>query len=135
MTNTAFVLSVLAAAGALAWGYASQGLVHDASRLLIFGALWLFAKWRGWKWMPSLGLLVIIAAAAYGLWIGLALGWMALGALGSLLAWDLAEFARRLQDAAPTDDVIGMERRHLARVGLVALFGGTLALIALIARL
>jgi hypothetical protein len=52
---------------------------------------------------------------------------MFLGALGGLLGWDLSDFARRLRYAAPTDNVSDMERRHLARVGMVALLGGALA--------
>jgi hypothetical protein len=53
--------------------------------------------------------------------------WMLVGALGGLLGWDLSDFARRLRYAAPTDDVEGMERRHLARVGVVAGLGLGLA--------
>jgi len=36
----------------------------------------------------------------------------------------------RLRYAAPTDDVDDMERRHLARVGMVALIGGGLAFLS-----
>lgn len=52
---------------------------------------------------------------------------MLLGALGGLLGWDLSDFARRLSYAAPTDDVQGLERRHLARVSVVAALGFGLA--------
>ena len=54
-----------------------------------------------------------------------------LAALGGLLGWDLSDFARRLSYAAPTDDVIGMERRHLERVGIVAALGFGLAILSL----
>ena len=54
-----------------------------------------------------------------------------LAALGGLLGWDLSDFARRLSYAAPTDDVQGMERRHLERVGIVAVLGFGLAILSL----
>ena len=60
---------------------------------------------------------------------------MLLGALGGLLGWDLSDFARRLSYAASTDDLIGMERRHLARVGIVAALGFGLALLSLYIRI
>jgi hypothetical protein len=55
-----------------------------------------------------------------------------LGALGGLLGWDLSDFAQRLRYAAPTDDVKGMEWRHLERVAIVAVLGGGLALLSLV---
>jgi hypothetical protein len=55
---------------------------------------------------------------------------MILGALGALLGWDLSDFARRLSYASSTDDIRGMERRHLERVGIVAVLGLGLALLS-----
>jgi hypothetical protein len=60
---------------------------------------------------------------------------MLLGALGGLLGWDLSDFAQRLRFAAPTDDIQGMERRHLARVGIVALLGGGLAYLSAVIQI
>jgi hypothetical protein len=131
MTLVAFILCVVLGIGSLAWGYAAQGLIDGARWLLLMGVLWLFAQWRGWKWYAPLALLVTIFAAAYGLWIELAFGWMVLGAVGGLLAWDLTDFSQRLNLASATDDVLGLERRHVARVGIVAGLGGILAIIAM----
>lgn len=121
--------------GSLSGGYASQGLIQEARGFLIFGALWLFARWRKWKWFHSPGLLIVVFAAAYGLWIGLAFGWMILGSVGGLLAWDLANFSRRLTYASPTDDIAGMERVHILRAGMVAAFGALLAFLAFFVHL
>ena len=55
---------------------------------------------------------------------------MLLGALGGLLGWDLSDFGMRLSYAAPTDDIQGMERRHLERVGIVAVLGFGIALLS-----
>ena len=76
-------------------------------------------------------LLVIIVAAAYGVWLEYPTVWMVLGALGGLLGWDLSDFARRLGYAAPMDDTRSMERRHLERVGIVAALGLGLALLSI----
>jgi hypothetical protein len=55
---------------------------------------------------------------------------MLLGALGGLLGWDLSDFARRLSYAAPTDDIQGLERVHLERVGVVAVLGFGIAMLS-----
>jgi hypothetical protein len=57
---------------------------------------------------------------------------MILGALGGLLGWDLSDFARRLSYASPMDDIQGMERRHLERVGIVAGLGLVIALLSVL---
>jgi len=57
---------------------------------------------------------------------------MLLGALGGLLAWDLSDFAVRLNYASPKDDVQGIERRHLERAGIVALLGFGLAWLSVV---
>ena len=69
------------------------------------------------------------------MWNGFTTIWMLLGALGGLLGWDLADFARRLSYAAPTDDIVGMERRHLVRAGIVAALGLGIALLSLVIRI
>ena len=135
VTNIVFVLSVAFSVSALAWGYATLGYSEYARWLLIFGAVWLLAKWRGWKWFSPLALLIVIGSSAYGLWIEISFGWMIFAAVGGLLAWDLVDFSQRLSYAAPSDDVTGMERRHLARVGIVAVLGGLLGFVAFVARI
>jgi len=130
MTIIAMVVSIFLGIGSLVWGYFDGGLTDPARWLVLTGAAWLIAEWRRQRWFASLGLFVIIIAAAYGLWIQLSSGWMVTGAVSGLLAWDLSDFARRLGYAAPTDDVAGMERRHLARAGVVAVIGAAIALIA-----
>jgi len=92
--------------------------------------MWILAHLRKYYWFSALGLFLAIIAAAYGVWNSFTTIWMLLGALGGLLGWDLSDFARRLSYAAPTDDVVGMERRHLERAGIVAALGFGIALLS-----
>ncbi len=135
MTYLAQFISIIVGVSSLAWAFDSHGLAAPARWLLYFGLGWLLAAWRRWIWFSALGLFVVVAAAVLGLWIGLPFGWIIAGALGGLFAWDLADFARRLQQAAPDDDRSGMERRHLTRITLAALAGLGLASIAMAVRL
>ena len=131
MTVVAFLLSVILGAGSLAYGYWQMGLTNPTRWFVLLGLLWLLAQWRKYYWFSSLALFILIIAAAYGVWVEFPTIWMLLGALGGLLGWDLSDFARRLSYAAGTDDVAGMERHHLARVGIVAALGFGLALLSL----
>ena len=130
MTLVALILSIILGTGSLAIGYSQMGLPDPARWSLLLGALWLAGHWRKWYWFSSVGLLITIIAAAYGVWREFPTIWMLLGALGGLLGWDLSDFARRLSYAAPMDDTQGMERRHLERVGIVAALGLAIALLS-----
>jgi hypothetical protein len=131
LTLVAFILTVLLGTGSLAYGYLQAGLVGPVRWFVLLGIIWLLAHWRKLYWFSALGLFLTLTGAAAGVWLQFPAIWMLLGALGGLLGWDLSDFARRLSYAAPTDDVRGMERRHLERVGIVAALGFGLALLSL----
>lgn len=135
MSYFAFAFSVLMGIGSLAFAYSGTDQERVVYGLLVLGAVWLYIGWRRWAWASSGILLLLVAAAGYGLWIELSPGWMIAGAIGSLLAWDLSEFIRRLDVAPDSDDLRGMQRRHLARLTLVAILGLALASISMLVRL
>jgi hypothetical protein len=135
MTTIAFVLSILLGTASLAMGYRQAGAAGYSMWFLLLAVLWLLAHFRKQYWFSSIALLIIVVAAAYGVWREFPTVWMLLGAVGALLAWDLSDFARRLSYAAPMDDTRGMERRHLERVGIVAALGIGLALLSLYIRI
>ena len=131
MTIAIMILSIIIGTGSLAYGYWQAGLTDPTRWFLLLGIVWILAHWRKYYWFSSLALFITIIGAAVGVWSGFPTIWMLLGALGGLLGWDLSDFARRLSYAAPTDDVVGMERRHLERVGIVAALGFGLAILSL----
>ena len=106
MSYFAFVISVLMGVGSLVYAYSNtpfDGLVRG---LLLLGVLWLIAGRQRWVWFSVVAILLVVALAGFGLWIGLSPGWMIAGALGGLLAWDLSDFMRRLQFVHITDHLI-----------------------------
>lgn len=125
---------ILAGTTALAVGYALADLNNMALGLLLAGLFWLLAQWKRAYWYASPALLAFVAAAAYGLWIGLPASLMAVGAVGGLLGWDLADFTRRLRMASPRDDTTGMERRHMLRVSIVSALGLIIAAVTAFVR-
>jgi hypothetical protein len=135
MTVIALIISIILGAGSLAIGYSQTGLRGFVLWFVLLGALWFAAHQRKWYWFSSVGMLITIIAAAYGVWREFPIVWMLLGALGGLLSWDLSDFARRLRYAAPMDDTQGMERRHLERVGIVAALGLGIALLSVFIRI
>jgi hypothetical protein len=130
MTIIALVLSILLGAVSLAIGYVQGGTAGYLLWFLLLAAVWLITHFRKWYWFSSVALLIIILAAAFGVWSEFPTVWMLLGALGGLLGWDLSDFARRLSYAAPMDDTRGLERLHMERVGIVSALGLGLALLS-----
>ena len=131
MTLIALIVSILVGTFSLAIGYSQAEAPISLFWFLVLGVLWLFTHFRKWYWFSSIALLIMVVAAAYGVWNGYATVWMLLGAIGGLLGWDLSDFARRLSYASPMDDTRPMERRHLERAGIVAALGLGLALLSL----
>lgn len=131
MTLIALIFSILLGTASLAMGYRQGGASTYSIWFLLLAGLWLLTHFRRYFWFSSVALLIIVVAAAYGVWREFPTVWMLLGALGGLLSWDLSDFARRLSYAAPMDDTSGMERRHLERVGIVAALGIGLALVSI----
>lgn len=134
MSAIIMIISIAAAAGSLAWSYTAQGLEPVARWLLVTGVLWLLAHWQRWYWVGSLGLLAFVVAAAVGLWMGLPPWMMVVAAVGALIGWDMGSFIRRMRFASPRDDLRGLEARHLARVGIVAVLGGAIAAISVFVK-
>lgn len=106
-------------------------MTDPARWFVLLGVVWVFAHWKKFYWVSSVSFFLTLLAASYGVWHNLPTVWMLLGAFGGLLGWDLSDFARRLSYAAPPDDVRGMERRRLERVGIVAVLGLGIALLSM----
>jgi len=125
------IISIIVGIGALARGYFSEGHSASVTWILVLGAVWLLAEIRRLRWFASIGFLACLVVAGYGLWIDLPAGWMLAGAVSALIAWDLSDFLRRVQDAAPEDEVPGLARRHLIRLAILAAVGLVLSLFSM----
>ena len=134
MTLIALLSSIVVSSTSLAWGFAQRGFTSFSTWILILGAGWLFSVWQEWKWYSSFALFMATVASAFGLWFGFSPGWMFAGGIFALFAWDMTDFRQRLRGMANDDDTRGIERRHLARISLLALIGLALASIAMLVR-
>ena len=128
------VSSIIISTGSLAWGFAEAGFVVFARWILIFGAVWLFSQWRGWQWFSSFGLFFAVFASVFGFWFGFSLEWLFSGTIFALFAWDISNFHKRLRLLAMDSEAHGIERRHLARISLLAFVGLLLASIIMFVR-
>lgn len=134
MTLVALLSSIMICSASLAWGFAQGGFTSFSTWILFLGAGWFFAVWQGWKWYSWFALTLSTVAAAFGLWFGFIPGWMFAGGIFALFAWDMDNFRQRLRGLVKDDEICGLERRHLARISLLALIGLVLASIAMLVR-
>jgi len=130
MTKTISMLCILFGTAVLFWTYLQAGYWLAASGLTIVGLTWLAAQRRNIAWFSTWGLFIFSIAAAVGILLDLPAFLMILGALSGLMAWDLVAFHQRLSFAAPTDNTMTLERRHLYWLSLAALSGLILSTIA-----
>jgi hypothetical protein len=134
LTLIALLSSIVICSASLAWGFAQRGFTSFSTWIIILGAGWLFAVWQEWKWYSSVALFMVTVVSAFGLWFGFIPGWMFAGGIFALIAWDMTDFRQRLRGMANDDETRGLERRHLARISLLAIIGLVLASIAMLVR-
>lgn len=134
MTVAALGLSIFISIASLAWGYAEAGFEAISIWIVLFGLLWILSLRRGWRWVSSLGLSLSLLTAMIGLWFNFMIGWMFSGAVFALFAWGLTGFSQKLQFMTSREDIKGMERRHIARLYILASAGLILASIMLSMR-
>lgn len=127
----ALTASGLDAAGLEAAGSGPQGRWLGTAVVGLLAVLWLLGYWRGLAWVAAVGLVGFTAAAAMGLLMGLAAGWMVSGLLAALCAWDLHRFALRLRGVERVETRGDLERRHLQRLLTVVGLGLLAAFLAL----
>ena len=124
-------VSIGLTACALALGYATSGLWTEALLIAALGFLWLLGRWYGWGWVASVALVFFVGAAVVGLWLNLGAGWMLLGVVAALCAWDLDHFVQRLMSVGRVERERELERAHLQRLLIVSGLGFLLAAVAL----
>ncbi len=134
MTLIALLSSIVICSVSLAWGFAQQGFTSFSTWIVILGVGWLLAIWQDWRWYSSIALFLATVLAALGLWFGFTPGWMFAGGVFALVAWDMTDFRQRLRGMADDDDTRGLERRHLARISLLAFIGLAFASVAMLVR-
>lgn len=126
MTAWLLPASTALAAVVFAAGYGLNGSWGGAVVALAVDAFWLTGQWRRWEWVASVALVLLMGAAAVGLWLDVGGGWMLAGVVAALVAWDLDRFVWRMRAAGRVEDADALERHHLQR--LLAVGGGGLFL-------
>jgi hypothetical protein len=140
-------LAIVLAAAALASGYMLKGgfaAATDGGAAAVYGVgavlalalgiIWLVGTWRRWLWAPTAGLVLGAGLAGYGLLQHAGAGWMLVGLVAALTAWDLDRFVQILSAVERIENRASLERRHLQRLVLVDGLGLLLGAVALLVR-
>ncbi len=137
MTLTLRLLSfsIVLAAGTMALGYAVSRLWLWAFLNIMVGVLWFLGTWKNWDWPATVFLICFVGTAVRGIWGGIGAGWMLIGLVAALSAWDLNHFFHRLQLAQKDDVIKELEYGHLRRLLIVDCLGVLLAGVALIVKI
>lgn len=154
MTRQLRFICPILSTGLIASGLFTLGLYWFGAGMFCFGIFWIAGLALGWKWIPSIGLVVGSGAAAFaifqipasGLQTNLLIGTsifsnlgtpgisemvLMLGAIFALVSWDLGEFHFRLNLASKDDDTHALEKQHLLRLLFILMGGGTLSIVVL----
>ncbi len=124
-------LSVILATLGLATVFALTARWSWAVLIAAIGLFWLTLPWHGFGWAATVGFLSFTAAAALGVLLSLSPFWLLSSLIAALVAWDLGHFSDQLYNGANIRNEAAMARRHFQRLGLVAVLGWVLGLVAL----
>jgi len=125
------IICVIAATLALTLGYARTDRWPLAVLIVAIGLLWSLGVWRRWIWTNPAGFIGLIVSAALGIGFEASTGWLLIGTVAALIAWDLDNFLFRL---AQTDYSGGggdsPHQGHWRRLAIVSGLGLLLGWIA-----
>jgi len=121
----------IVAALAMIAAYALSALWVGSVISLALGLIWLVGQQRQVKWLVDLGLIAFIVMVAFGVWWGMGAGWMLFSTVAALAAWDLAHFARRLEQADQVAAEARLRQAHLQQLLLIVGLGIGLGGVAL----
>jgi hypothetical protein len=116
---------------ALTLGYGLSASWAVAPVMVALGVVWAMQQHRGRAWASPAGLALAVIAAGAGFWAGVRAGWLLVGVVAALSAWDLDQFEQHLRGAGQVLGRPEMERRHLLRLALADTIGLTVAIVAL----
>ncbi len=134
MTARLLPITIGLAAILPAMAYAVGGVWKVSPILLAMGALWWIGQKRRWNLVAPVALVGFVVAAAVGLWMGLPAGWMLVGVVAALSAWDLDHFAQRLRGVERVEMQPALEQLHLRRLVSANGLGLLLAGMALVVQ-
>jgi hypothetical protein len=123
------IFSSIVSVGSFAWGFFQADFETLTRWMIAFGLFWMVAQWQKWRWVSSVWVVCAVLIAIVSLWFDVIFGWMFSGALFALFAWDLTEFWERIKLLPPREDAKGMTRRHLIRIGMLAVSGLLIAFV------
>ncbi|MBN1922221.1 MAG: hypothetical protein JW892_13320 [Anaerolineae bacterium] len=133
ITRQIFGGAAVLAVGAPAIGAALQGVWILA---LGFGVLGLF--WIGFSLryrLMGLAFALCIAGIAFAAVLDVGIGWLLVGIMAALAAWDLEAFGARMAGVARIEHEHALVRDHLRQLGLVCGAGLLLATLASLVRI
>jgi hypothetical protein len=125
-------LSVIMAAAPLLALFLWLARWEIALALGVVALLWGLSPTR-WEWPGSVMLVLLVCAAAAGLWLGAPL-WALVGLTAALSGWDLERFTRQLLSAGQVQERQQHIRRHVLRLAALDALGLVLGWAALNAR-
>ena len=133
--RTAAIAAIVLAVLALAAAFAQAGRWPWAGLSLLAAVPWVTEPWHRQRWPISVGFLWLAVPISMAALAGISPVWLLTVVVLALIAWDLIEFGRHLEQVDREERGPEQVRIHLLRLGLVAGLGWILGLVAVQVRL
>ena len=113
-------------------GYALAGLIYIGLAAVLIGVLWAALERRDMAGGGSPAFLLYLLLAVVGMLSAVWPGFMLLGLLAALAAWDLSRFRMRVGVVGDGEMMDALAQKHIQRLVITLGAGGMLALLPLV---
>lgn len=131
VSNRVLYFAIGIGSAALAAGYILMEMSSLVGLAIGLAAFWYTGLYFEWTWVSGIALLAYWGLAVAGAIYGIGVIWLAVGLVSALAAWELAQFAIRMQPYPQNETLDQIASQHLLRLLAVAVVSIVLAEISL----
>lgn len=129
------IVILLAATAVLAVNFVLAEIWYAVAFVLASGAVWLVGEWKQWRWLSSIGLMLVVLAAMGSAFLDGGVVWGITAVTLALVGWENGRLHTFLSQTERIEDEATITRQHGQRLWIVVFLGFALAMAATRIRL
>lgn len=128
-------VTLVAATAVLALFFALEAIWYAVAVVLVSGVIWLVGEWKQWRWLSTIGFVLIVLAAIVCAFFETGVVWGITAVTLALMSWDIGRLNAFLAQTERIEDETAVTRQYWRRLLIVAFIGFALAISATLIRL
>ena len=128
-------VTLVAATAVLALFFALDAIWYALVYVLVSGTVWVVAEWKQWRWLSTIGFVLIVLGAVGCAFLDGGVVWGVTAVTLALISWDMGRLNHFLAQTEYIEDEAVITRQYERRLLIVAFIGFALAISTTLIRL